>query len=607
MSYKLRILKDNPIGFWPLDELYTSVYTVLNYNDSSEFYDVPGFYNSTSSYSDVPLDISGCGNNGIYNGDFPLNDNIMPLVMGGVYGTVVRNTGSISCPVDKNYYGNTVTGGGFANNKSSDNDFSLEIWFKPSISTVNRTPIFADQTNEIGIYYENSNILFKLNSEELYYNINSKNKVFHIVATYSVGSMAIYIDGELAASKNIPYFKFSNTTTGNFQIGPTSNSSDIFLVDAPAIYRYALKQNKILSHYSSGIYHVNPFQIVNQDNGIFFSTNEENMGLSYVYEFDTRKMQNMITEESYYEKNGRYMSFYPSTGAKSLIIFDAFMIPPTIPIVSSKIEWKSHKNIVVQMGTDGVTYPYTLTNGSFLPLYNKEESLGDRVIYLKITFSTSDSSKYFPKFTNLKIKFYRTKNLYSDNKNYFITSEKEYDIASFNYPGLLRMDNDGIQTSATGGFKINCDKNINTLEFFYVPSALTASTLISAPSANFSWNGSGTVSKTNINSIYVNGVDRSSQTTASSIFTPGQLHHVVIKFTTAVTGDIKFNYNVTGGPSNKFNNIALYESALNATQILRHYSEYTQRPTLTVTEADMTLTDTGINYANSEWSVISTI
>lgn len=577
MSYRVKVLRDNPIGFWPLDEIS----------------------GTTAS------DISGCGNDGTYSAITFLNT--PPLITGGVYATRITSTSNISLPATKNYYGNSVSGGGFANTKSSDNDFSLEIWFKPSITTVNRTPIFADQVNQIGIYYENNNILFKLNSEELYYNINSQNKVFHIVAIYDVNSIKIYVDGVVAASKNIPYFKFSNATTGNFQIGPTANASDIFLVDAPAIYRYALKENKISSHYSSGIYHVNALQIVNQDNGIFFSTNEENMGLSYVYEYDIEKMQEGITEESYFEKKGKYVSFYKSTGAKSLILFDAFMIPSTTSIVSSKIEWKSHGNIIVQMGTDGITYPHTLTNGSFLPLYNKEQSLGNKIIYLKITFSTSDSSKYFPKFTNLKIKFYRTKDIYSDNKNYFITSDKEYDIASFNYPGLLRMDNDGIQTSTSGGFKINCDKNINTVEFFYVPSALTASTLINTSSSNFSWDGAGAVSKTNINSIYVNGVDRSAQTTASSIFTVGQLHHVVVKFTTAVTGDIKFNYNITGGPSNKFNNIALYESALNATQILRHYSEYTQRPTSTVTESDITVTDSGINYANNEWAVISTI
>jgi hypothetical protein len=282
------------------------------------------------------------------------------------------------------------------------------------------------------------------------------------------------------------------------------------------------------------------------------------------------------------------------------------MLPSTLSVVSSKIEWQADKNIVVQMGTDGTTYPYTLTNNSSLPLYNKSETLGNRIIYLKVTFTTLDASKYFPKFLNLRVKFYDTKDIYSDNSKYFITSSSEYDIASFNYPTLIRMDRDGIQTSSSGGFKINCDSNINTLEFFYNPSALTASTLINNTSANFSWNGSGVISKTNIAAIYVNGVDRSSSTSVSSIFSSGQIHHVVIRFTSAITGDIKFNYNTSGGPSNGFNNIAIYQKALTITEAQRHYSEYTARPVLASSDSVMTMTDNGINYANSEWIVIST-
>ena len=40
MSYQLRVIKDNPVGLWPLDE----------------------------SSGSVASDISGCGNNGAYTG-----------------------------------------------------------------------------------------------------------------------------------------------------------------------------------------------------------------------------------------------------------------------------------------------------------------------------------------------------------------------------------------------------------------------------------------------------------------------------------------------------------------------------------------------------------
>lgn len=577
MSYAYKVLKDSPIGFWKLDETSGS----------------------------VAADSSGCGNDGSYVGTFSLRDSIMPLIMGGSYGTLINSSCSISLPITKNFYSSTISGGGFGNLKTSDNDFSLEAWIYPSISSSNRTTILADETNTIGIYYENNNILFKINSEELYYNLNSKNKTFHVVASYTQTSMNIFVDGVMVASKSLLSFKFSNTSTGPFKIGPTLSANDYFIVDAAAIYRYALNNSKVFSHYSLGLYHINASQIVSRDGGFFFPCNEENLRLSYVYEYGVDKIKRSLTSETFYDDVNGYIGFYKSTGAKSLTTYDSIIMPSTLELVSSKIEWKGDKNVTVEMGTDGITYPYLLTNGSYLPLYNKEQSIGDRIIYLKITFSTSDSSKYFPKFSNLRVKFYSTKNLYSENSPYFITSDKDYDIASYNYPTLLRMKTDGIQTSPTGGFKINCDANISTIEFFYTPSALTASTLINSSNSNLSWDGSGGLSATNIASIYVNGALKSTSGNVSSLFSSNQMYHVVLRLTSATTGDIKFNYNISGGPSNKFNNIALYQKSLSAAEIARHYSDYTSRPLFSVSDT-MALTDLGTNYASSEWTVIST-
>lgn len=579
MSYAYKVIKDNPIGFWKLDE----------------------------TSGTAASDSSGCGNTGTYVGTFSTRDNFAPLVMGGGVGTLITSSNSISLPATKNYYQTTITSGGFANTKTSDNDFSLEIWLYPLITTINRNTIFADDVNNIGIFYEKSNIVFRLNNEELYYHINTQNKLLHIVAVYTPTLMKIYIDGYVVASKSLTSFKFSNDTTGTFKIGSAANIADSFMVDAPSIYRYALSDAKVYAHYSSGIYHVNPLQIVNVDKGFFFSTHEQNLKKIYTYEYTSEQFTKAVTSDVYYDDNLGYMTFYKSTGAKSVVIYDSVILPSSLSIASSKVEWRGDNSVTVQMGTDGTTYPHNLTNGSYLPLYNKEGSITNGIVYFKITFATTDSSKYFPKFSRFVVKFYGTKNLYGDNSGYYITSDKEYDLASFSYPPLLRVKNDGLQTSATGGFKINFDTNINTLEFFYTPSALTASTLINNTAANLSWNGSGTLSKTNIASVYVNGIDRSAATAVSTLFNANQIHHVIIKFTTAITGDIKFNYNVTGGPSNKFNNIAAYEKALTATEIVRHYSEYIGRPASTISEQAILVTDKGINYANNDWIVISTV
>ena len=66
MTYQLKVIKDYPIGFWPLDE----------------------------SSGTTALDISGCGNTGTYVGG--LQSNILPLIPGGISGNLINSTKSIT-------------------------------------------------------------------------------------------------------------------------------------------------------------------------------------------------------------------------------------------------------------------------------------------------------------------------------------------------------------------------------------------------------------------------------------------------------------------------------------------------------------------------------
>jgi len=605
MSYKLKVIKDSPIAFWPLDELYTSSYATYSY-DVAKLYDEPIYYNSGSGYSAYPSDISGCGNNGTYNGDFPLNDYILPLVSGGQYGTNITDQGYISFPVTKDYYGSTASGG-LADIDTSDNDFSFEVWFYPSITTTNTTPIFADSTNSIGLFYESGSLIFKLGTESLYYFLNNNSKVVYVVCVYSVNSMSLYVDGKLVASKGLNSFTFTNSSL-SLSAGPTLSSSDYFIIDAPAVYRYSLTEDKISDHYIAGINSINPIQIVAPDKGYLFPTHEENLRKIFTYSYSPEKMASFVTSDAYYNKTEGYISFYQTSTAqsKTLTIYDIIQIPSSLPIVSSKVEWLADKNITVYTGTDGTNYTQC-TNGSYIPQYNKETTITNGTLFIKIIITTSDASKYLPKFSDFKIKFYGTKDVLSSNSGLSIASTSEYSLASFNYPALLRYKYDGLKTSSTGGFKIASTESISSVEMLYTPSALTASTLLNNTSANYSWNSSGVISKTNIASIYVNGINKTSETSVANIFQADRIYHIIMTFTTGISGDIKFNYNVSGGPSNQFNNIALYPSQLTTTQISNHYSDYIGRPYTSVSDNSITLTDEGVQTYNYDWIVIRSV
>lgn len=579
MSYQLKVIKDYPIGFWPLDE----------------------------SSGTTASDISGCGNSGTYVGG--LQSNILPLIPGGLAGNLINSTKSITLSTTKDFYGSTVSGG-FANKYTSQNNFSLEAWVYPKIASTSRTILMADNTAGIGMYYESGSLVFKLEGEELYYTLNNTNKVMHVVGTYSQASMSLYVDGYNVASKSITGFKFTNESL-SLAIGPCSGS-DYFIVDAPAIYRDALSSEIIRSHFVAGTYHVNPIQFIRTDGGKLFNLNDE--FLKPVHRYALVNLKNYVNDDVYYDKTNQALTFYKTdtVTAKSVEINEIINIPVDMGATTSKVYWKADKNITVESSLDGITYDQC-ENGKALPNYNKSATISDSIIFLKITMSTTDASKYLPKLSSVKVDFYSSVDAYSENSGYYATSTSDYSLGSFNYPPLLRHKNNGLQTKAGAGFNIPVTDSVSTIEMFFTPSDLTANTLFDVAAdgaytaSRYSWTTGGTITKTNISKIYVNGVDRTSQTNISNVFLADNLHHIVLVLTQPCSGILKFNYAGAGGPSSLYKNIAIYDYQMSEALILEHYGSYIARPNVSVSDTSITLTESAPKAYNVDWVVIQTI
>ena len=579
MSYQLKVIKDHPIMLLPLDE----------------------------SSGTSAMDISGCGNTGTYVGG--LQSNILPLIPGGISGNLINATKSITLSTAKDFYGSTVSGG-FANKYTSQNNFSLEVWVYPKIISTARTTLMADNTAGIGIYYEAGALIFKLQDQDLYYTLNNTNKVMHIVATYSQSSMSLYVDGYNVATKSITGFKFTNETL-SLAIGP-AGSTDYFIVDAPAIYREALTSEIIRHHFVSGTFHVNPIQFIRTDGGKLFQLNDE--FIKPVYRYSLAELKNYVNDDVYYENTNQALTFYKTDTAiaKSIEINEIINIPTDMGATTSKIYWKADKNITVQSSIDGTNYSMC-ENGKPLPNYNKSAPITTNNVFLRITMSTTDASKYLPKLSSVKLDFYSSIDSYSENSGYYATSTSDYSLGSFSYPPLLRHKNNGLQTKAGAGFNIPVKDPVSTIEMFFTPSDLTASAIFDVPSegpytaSRYSWTNGGTITKTNISKIYVNGVDRTSQTNISNVFLADNLHHVVLVLTQPCSGVLKFNYTGSGGPSSLYKNIAIYDYQMSEALATEHYGSYISRPNVSVSDTSMTLTDSAPKAYNNDWLVIQTI
>ena len=585
MSYQLKVIKDYPIGFWPLDE----------------------------SSGTTALDRSGCGNNGTYVGS-PISD-ILPLISGGISGTKITNTSSVTLPITKNYYGVTTTAG-MGTKYSSDNDFTVECWIYPSIVSTSATPILSDNSNNIGLYWENGDIVFKVSAtDSVRYPVTYSKRALHVVGVYSVYSISLYVDGRLTASKSlIDGFKFTNTTL-SLAIGPTADAGDSFVIDAPAIYRYSLSNASIQRHYGDGNFSAPAIQVVAPDEGILFSCTDASIRAQFQYSYPVnRQWTEFVDENTYYNESAGYISFYKtdSVQSKTFILQDSFLIPSQIPFVSSKVEWRNDLGITVQSSLDGTNWQ-NCSNGQPLPQYTKDSFSSTGVVHIKITMSTTDASKYLPRLAYFAVSFYTNKDVYADNYGDTISSSGEYYLGSLNYPLLSRHYDNGIRTKTGTGFNLTTGGSVKSLEMFFTPSDLTANTLLDVAStgsytaSKYSWTSGGTITKTNILKIYVNGVDRTSQTNISNVFSANQLHHVILVLTQPCSGILKFNYSGSGGPSCLYNNISIYAKELTASIAATHYDLYVGRPSISVEDPSIVMTEKGITSYNNDWIVLQSI
>jgi len=595
MSYQLKVLKDHPIGFWLLDE--TSGTTASDY--------------------------SGCGNNGTYTGS--LTTNIFPLIPGGVSASNITTTQYVTLPVTKDYYGSTASGG-FANKYTSDNDFSLEVWIYPKITTTNTTTIFADPAEDIGIYWEKGNIVFKLDTERLDYTVEESSRSMHIVCTYSQSSMSIYVNGINAASKPLFNFNFTNASLA-LQIGPTANVADSFIVDAPAVYRYALTPDQILSHFNSANI-ISPIQIVEPDNGQLFLATDNNIKKPFIYKYPSDvQWSEFYDAELYHDQVENYISVIPTdtVTAKTVILYDQFSIPSNADFISSKVEWYGTEGVTIETSSDGTTYT-ACENGRTVPQYKLGTSSFSTTnnIYVKITLTTTDASKYLPKLYNLNFYFYDTKRIYAINGGDYIepiqptagtvdSSVWDYDVSSLSYVPLSRKVDNGIRPYAPG-FSINTLNNVYSVEMMFTPVSTAANYLLFAGTdVYFSWNGSGVIAKNNISAVYVDGVDRSSATNISAFLTAGEMHHIVLVFSSTVTSKIWFNVKVLSntwtdaGPRNLYSYISTYNTQLSQSVAQNHYNLYTDRSLTTAEVPSFAVTESAVNVYNNDWLIIKSI
>jgi len=589
MSYKNTVLNDFPNSFYLLDEVQSGSiddYVAL----LSQYPTYQALLDSGLTYADIngtPVyDYSGSLNNG-----FASNASIkelMPLVSGGIRGTEVSSLTEI-------YYEPK----GIATKYYKDNSFSIEAWCALPANNVSAT-IVGDPSINTGIFYENGNIIFKVGTNKVEHTVSNAQAI-HVVGIFQSNLLSLYVNGSIVDTLSLTSYQFSNELA-TFKTGPCTGR---LVIDSVAFYRYALSNTQILNHYNEGIKEVNISQIVSIDAGYLFSMNTESMQRRFSYTYPVSKLwEELNISAEYLSSDQSYVYIPESTGAKSFSFTDHFIVPNYLGITTSQIHWENDvKGILVEASINNVTWQ-TCVNGSPLPYFNKNDNQVSDILYLRVTLSSDDSSRYLPILTSLDIAFYNSKNFYSDNSGYYVSSSYDYALPKVNSKTLSYNRNNGLIMYNGHGFSLNSIPSVRSVELIFTPQ-YNQNVLVSGASQIYEWNSAGTITKTGISSIYVNGINRTSETNVWDFLSVNNPHHIVINFTAAATS-IKFNQNQNdskSGLGHMYNNVAIYENALSVNSILNHHLLYTGNTINLISDTSFSISESSLGDSSTPFFI----
>jgi hypothetical protein len=598
MSYYRTVLADFPISYYTLDEVKSGLFDYYSQILAS-YPTYQAVKDAFIAYSDISgqpvLDFSGNNNNGVVSGIS--GSKIMPLVSGGIYGTLISDQTTI----------NYVTPG-LANKYYSDNPFTIEVWAKmPNISS-SLVPIVADENSSTGIYYQNGDIVFKVSNNSIRYKV-SNNKALHIVALYNKNSLSLYVNGSRVASEQIDSFVFINNST-DFISGPAL-SNNYFVIDSVAFYRYSLSGTKVLSHYVQGIKELNYSQIVYPDGGYLFSLNHSKIRPVARYSYPgTKQWSEVIDENVIMPTDQSYITFLKTltSQSKTFTFTETIIVPSSLNVTSSQIAWEDDvDNISVEVSRNGSTWQ-ACKNNSPIPYFNKNDGITNGLLYLKVTMTSSDTSTNIPVLKSLSLDLFSNTDFYADNSGDRIYSVKDYALSRYNHPVISYNHYNGLRMYNGGGFDVDSTTSFRSVEMVFTPVA-GENVLFSSNTKIFEWNSSGVITKSGVSAIYVNGVDHTASTNISSFLTNGIPHHIVLVLSTAATSNIRFNYNQTNtksGGANTYSNIALYPDPLSGQQATTHYQLYTHQYLVSVSDAGLTLSESSTGNDGTAYLINNT-
>ena len=447
MAYKQAVIRDNPVGYWELDQVlytysvfdsmyadYTSANSAyINYSQISSFTDLAASYNATASGINL----------------------VNPIVSGSIYASQILNGSLIT--VNNKYKA-------FAQD-SIDRTFSFEFWLSfnnnmngqngihdwntnnyqtnsglndGSLTNINLFYIKNSSTVIGVVFYEKSTntIRYRLygagsSYSEAFIVLNELDTQYHIYASYSRTGMNIIVNnipGTPSSVVDTSLFASDLTTVTYTFDGSSLLSGESFLVSDLAFYDYLLDDTQIKNHMTWAFNDDKPIRSTLLSQGDMFLLEDSQSRYAYrdifmgkgfdksqdIYNLaihDTGLVPKQLQDGSYYSFDATPLSYNSGTGVswtggKNGIDFIDFGSIITIPgTITLLINASTSSEYVLSIGgVDGASTLFVeKTSTAYLLKYN-DASNGSSVSTLAtVTTTPTSSDKLALSFTSSSI------------------------------------------------------------------------------------------------------------------------------------------------------------------------------------------------------------
>lgn len=430
--------------------------------------------------------------------------------------------------------------------------FSFHVYFGDNFSS--QQNFLYDISQNIGFSVKDGNVIFTVTdsldaAHKIYYKLPSMAESYSIIGSYSQNQIGLYINGELKSSKDLgSSFKFKSTI--DLQLDSEISSSFIIL-DKVEVYKSRVTTQHIKEILEHKVLVNNINRNIVMDNPVYFECSRDSKPISHAMVYGVNK--DLSTAELYnvYVTDSKEVKLV--SGQTSGYIKDYYFFPPVADQNHNQIEWLfDNSGISLEYSFDDITY-YPAINNLNIPNFS------GGYFYYKVTLTSSDTNANDPVFSGLSFICYEDKTLGSDNSGGEITTDYNFVVGRRNSSVLYYPSSKGI-IPLSGGFRYNSG-NVRSVEFMYKPKSLGQTSLIDCSDAKISWSAAGNITKSNISSFYVNGINQTSSS-ISDIFDVDIWYHVLVTFSSNKQSDLFFNQTQTGtmlGGNSNYSNIAIYD------------------------------------------------